>query len=190
MFKKAMLVAAAAALSAGMAHAQDSTFGTTSQDTVTINATVEPVVRISGLADSYTFNIGAAFLNSGNPNITQRPDFCIYSNVTSAGTFKISAQGVDATGGNSNAWALVNTLDGTQLPFNINVASGALSNQVGPGDNFTQNAAARFGTRPNTADCSDTGLNTQLVIAFDRNNVLASNAGSYTGTITLVASAI
>ena len=190
MFKRVLGTVAFAAFAVGAAQAQDSMFGTTSEDTVTINATVDPIVRISGLPDSMTFNLGAAFFNQSGPNTTQRPMFCVYSNVTSAGTFRLSAQGVDAVGGNSNAWALSNVDDGTELAFNVNAADGVTSRQIGPGDNFAFSSAARTGSRPNTGDCSDTGNNMQLIVAFSKSDVLAANAGSYTGTITMIASAI
>lgn len=189
MLKKVLATAAFAALATGAAHAQDSLFGATSEDSVTINATVDPIVRISGLPDSMTFNLGAAFFNQSGPNTTQRPKFCVYSNVTSAGSFTLSAQGLDATDGNSNAWALTNSDDGTELAFNVNADDGTTARQIGPGDNFAFEAAARNG-RPNTGDCSDTGNNMELIVAFSKTDVLAANAGSYTGAITLVASAI
>lgn len=189
MIKKVLAGAAAAGLMVGAAYAQDSTFGEESQDTISIEATVEPVVLVSGMPDTLNFTLGDAFFNQAGPNTTQRPMFCIYSNVTSLGSYSLSAIGTDAAGGNSNAWALTGA--GGELPFNINVSDGVQSRQVGPGDNFSGfSTAARTGTRPNTADCSDTGDNTQIIVAFSKVDVLAANAGDYTGSITLVASAI
>jgi len=193
MFKKIALGVAATALVAvaGAAQAQDSQFGATSQDTFTLTATVDPVVRISGLTD-LTFNIGAAFLNGGNPNVTQRPYFCVYSNVTNAGTYELEVTGVPYGTGSDNRWSL-NGSGGARLAYTVNnnTGSSASNRQLGPGDSFAFAANAFTGARPNTADCSDIGgHNNQLVVAFSRGDVLAANAGTYTGTVTVIAKAI
>lgn len=188
MIKKILLGVAATALIAGAAQAQDSQYGATSQDTFNLTATVDPVVRVSGLTD-LTFNIGAAFLNSSNPNITQRPNYCVYSNVTSAGTYELEVTGVAFGTGSDNRWKLSGP--NGALAFTVNNNTGALSHQMGPNDSFAFTAAAKTGTRPNTGDCSDIGgSNNQLVVAFSRADILAASAGTYTGVVTVIAKAI
>ena len=193
MLKKMVLGVAATALVgfAGAAQAQDSQFGATSQDTFALTATIDPVVRISGLTD-LTFNIGAAFLNGGNPNVTQRPNYCVYSNVTSAGTYELEVTGVAFGTGSDNRWALSGP-GGARLAYTVNNNTGASASnrQLGPGDSFAFAANAMTGSRPNTGDCSDIGgFNNQLIVAFSRGDVLAANAGTYTGTVTVIAKAI
>ncbi len=187
MLKKLVVGAALAVLSVGVAHAQptDGTFGSTSTGSFSVNATLDPVVRVSRL-DNLTFNIGAAFLNGSNPNINDRFDYCVYSNVSSAGTYKLSVNG--GTPGAGNAWLLTGP-NGT-LPFFVNSRDGVTERQLGNGDLFTFSSAARHSARPNTGDCSDTGENTQIIVAIRRADILAANAGSYTGVVQVIASAL
>jgi hypothetical protein len=188
MLRKIMVGAALAALgSVGVAHAQptDGTFGSTSTGTFSVTANIDPVVRVSRL-DNLTFNIGAAFLNGSAPNINDRFNYCVYSNVGSAGTYKLSVNG--GTPGSGNAWLLSGT-EGT-LQFFVNSNDGTTERQLGIGDQFTFSSAARHSARPNTADCSDTGENTQIIVAIRRADILAANAGSYSGTVQVIASAL
>lgn len=188
MIKKIALGAAVALLAAGAAQAQtNGTFGTTSTGTFEIDATLQPVVRVSGL-DNLNFTIGAAFLNGSNPNVNDRFDYCVYSNVSSAGTYRLSVDG--GTPGTGNAWLLTGTA-GT-LPFFVNNSdySSGSNNQMGPGDTFTFRANGRTGARPNTVGCSDTGENTRITVAITRDDILAANAGAYEGTVRVIASAI
>jgi hypothetical protein len=188
MIKQLALGAAAVLLAAGAANAQTAgTFGATSEGTFTINADLAPVVRVSGL-DNMNFAIGAAFLNGTNPNVNSRFDYCVYSNVSSAGTYTLSVDGGTPSG---NGWLLTGA--GTDsLKFTINSyagTGGTLGHQMAPGRSFQFRADGR-GVRPNTADCSDTGENTQIVVAISRGDILAANAGSYTGTVRVIAAAL
>ncbi len=192
MLKKIALGLIATAAMAGAAQAQDSQFGATSQDSIALSATLAPVVRVSGLPTSLTFTLGAAFLNNaGALSVTERPTYCIYSNVGSQGSYSLSVTGVDAVGGGSNSWALTGTAGEGELLYTVNHTDGAISRQVGPGDSFSFRADGGVaGDRPNTANCSDVGgTNAQLIIGFDKDDVLAANAGTFTGTLTVVASA-
>jgi hypothetical protein len=185
MIKKIALGAAVALLAAGAANAQTAgTFGATSEGTFTINADLAPVVRVSGL-ENMNFAIGAAFLNGNNPNVNSRFDYCVYSNVSSAGTYTLS---VDGTPGTGNSWLLQGAGTDT-LPFVINSNDGAIERQMGPGRSFQFRANGR-GARPNTGDCSDTGENTRIIVAITRQSILAANAGAYTGTVRVIAAAL
>lgn len=187
MLRKLVVGAALVVLGMGAAHAQtDGTFGSTSTGTFTLNATIEPMVRVSKL-NNLTFNIGPAFLNGSNPNTNQRFDYCVYSNVSSLGTYKLSLDG--GTAGAGNAW-LLNGSGGNTLAFVVNSNDGLTERQLGAGDSFTFSSAARTGVRPNTADCSDTGENTKLIVAITRNAILAANADTYSGTVKVIASAL
>ncbi|WP_155838330.1 hypothetical protein [Hyphomonas beringensis] len=189
MISKILMGAGAAALLASGAMAQDSTFGTTSTDTVNITAEVAPVVRVSGL-DDVNFDLNEAFFNQSGPNTYKNQMFCVYSNVSNAGSFSISATGTPAPAFGSNAWAVTNSGDGSILAFTMKVYDGSLDRVVGPGDNWSGFSSAQWnGDRPDTGDCSDTGDNTRLQVTFSKDNVLGANAGTYAGAITLVASA-
>jgi hypothetical protein len=189
MIKKIMIGFGAAAMLASAAHAQDSTFGATSTDTVNITADVAPVVRVSGL-DDVNFDLNEAFFNQSGPNTYQNQMFCVYSNVSSAGSFSISATGTPAPAFGSNAWAVTNAGDGSELAFTMKVTDSNLDRVVGPGDNWSGFSSAEWNAaRPDTGDCSDTGDNTRLQITFSKDDVLGANAGTYAGSITLVASA-
>ncbi|WP_143435421.1 hypothetical protein [Henriciella aquimarina] len=188
MIKKLLLGAGVAALVAGAANAQ-SAFGETASEEVQINATVAPIVRISGLADELNFNLGEAFFNQSGPNTYQNDMFCVYSNVSDAGSYSITASGTPAPAFGSNAWAIENT-GGDILAFTMKVFDGSLDRVVGPGDNWSGfSSAAWTGTRPDTGDCVDTGDNTRLQVTFSKDDVLGANAGEYTGSVTLIASA-
>ena len=179
MIKKIMIGFGAAAMLASAAQAQDSTFGATSTDTVNITADVAPVVRVSGL-DDVNFDLNEAFFNQSGPNTYQNQMFCVYSNVSNAGSFSISATGTPAPAYGSNAWAVTNAGDGSELAFTMKVTDSNLDRVVGPGDNWSGFSSAEWNAaRPDTGDCSDTGDNTRLQITFSKDNVLGANAGTY-----------
>tara|TARA_R110002167_G_scaffold222394_1_gene427353 strand:- start:355 stop:927 length:573 start_codon:yes stop_codon:yes gene_type:complete len=190
MIKKIIMGVGAMALMTAGAYAQDSTFGATSTDTVNITAEVAPVVRVSGL-DDVDFQLNAAFFNQSGPNTYKNQMFCVYSNVSNAGSFSISATGTPAPAFGSNAWAVTNSGDGSILAFTMKVTDSSLDRVVGPGDNWSGFSAAQWnGDRPDTGDCSDTGDNARLQVTFSKDDVLGANAGTYAGSVTLVASAI
>ncbi len=188
MLRKLVVGLAVAALGVGAAHAQtNGTFGSTSTGSFTLNATVDPVVRVSGL-NNLNFSIGAAFLNGTSPNINQRFDYCVYSNISDLGSYRLAVGGTPGPAVSSNAWLMAGTGPDT-LPYFVNSDDGTTDRQMGPGDTF-QFASAGNGTRPDTSDCADTGENTELVVAIRRQDILAANAGSYTATVLVTASVL
>jgi spore coat protein U-like protein len=188
MLRKLAVGIAIAVLGVGAAQAQtNGTFGSSSTGTFSVNATVDPVVRISGL-NNLTFAIGASFLNGSNPNVNQDFDYCVYSNVSSLGSYKLSVSGTPGPAFGSNAWLLQGA--GTDvLPFYVNSDDGTTERQMGPTDEFDFIAAGE-GVRPDTSDCSDTGENTEITVAIKRSDILAANAGSYAATVTVTASVL
>jgi hypothetical protein len=188
MLRKLVVGVAIAVLGVGAAQAQtNGTFGSTSTGTFALNATVDPVVRVSGL-NNMSFSIGAAFLNGSNPNVNQDFDYCVYSNISNLGSYKLQVTGTPGPLFGSNAWLLQGA--GTDvLPFYVNSDDGTTEHQMGPGDVFNF-IAAGDGPRPDTGDCSDTGENTELTVAIKRSDILAANAGAYSATVTVTASVL
>ena len=196
MFLGAGLVLLAAVASQAMAA--DSEFGSTSTDSINVTATVAPVVRIVNLpTDVPLFDLGASFLNGNSVNKAQTVSFCVYSNVDSNGTYSLSAT---SDGGalagpksGSNGWALKGS-NGNKLSFTMKVSdatsmNAATARVLGSGDQFQFHTSTYNGTRENTGSCTG-GNNTQLQINFNQQDVLAANADSYSGVVTLTAHAL
>ena len=201
MIKKMFLGAGLVLLTAvaSQAMAADSEFGSTSTDSINVKATVAPVVRIVNLpTDVPLFDLGASFLNGSSVNKAQTVTFCVYSNVDSAGTYSLSAasDGGPLAGpkSGSNGWALKGSTAGSALSFTIKVSDAASMNAasarvLGAGDQFQFHTNTFNGNRENTGSCTG-GNNTQLQINFNQQDVLAANADSYSGVVTLTAHAL
>jgi len=182
-------VAAAALMSTSAFAATDGTPGATSTGTAEINVNILPFVNISGL-DDLTINIAAGNINQSAP--TDRAGeavtrFCVFSNVTSNGNYRITATSALPGSGDN--------------PFGLAGPNGTLNYlaffTAGTGSPFSGSPLARdaaLGTtttaggqpRPTDFNCSNVGGSNAAIGIGVRNSVaLAALAGQYAGTLTV-----
>ncbi len=174
---------------AGVAQAatDGSLSSSSSVGTLDVNATIPEMVRISGLSD-LTFNLTVAAITSPSSNIVQASDFCVYSNVTTAGLYDISATGV-ASGDLANPFQLVdgsNTLNHVVFlqddPINSPFSGYAHYAQVKHYSTVAGGLA-----RPTDINCGNLsgGTNSRVKVVLRKPQIMAAPAGTYTGTLTL-----
>ncbi|MEQ8559197.1 MAG: hypothetical protein RIB03_12840 [Henriciella sp.] len=190
--KKLTMLAAASALLAGSAVAQVSgSLGTDSTADVTINATVDPMVRISGLDGVMDFTLDAATLNSNFGNTRQTQRFCVYSNVNTTGDYNVAITGTPS-GDTANPFRLLgsgsNALDFT-VAFTDDFASPFKF--IHYGTSYPRATTTGGLPRPTDTDCGNVtgGENTQLAVTFRNSEVLSTVADTYTGALTITVSA-
>jgi hypothetical protein len=190
MKRSLLLITAATAMAfAGVAQAatDGSLSSSSSVGTLDVNVTIPEMVRISGLSD-VTFNITVAAITSPSSNIVETSDYCVYSNVTTAGLYDISVSGA-ASGDNANPFQLVdgsNTLNHVVFvqddPINSPFAGYAHVNQIKHYSTIAGGLA-----RPTDINCGNIagGVNSRVKIVLRKAQILAAPAGTYTGTVTL-----
>lgn len=183
--------AAMAALSASPALAQSSGDGalseTSSVASFKVTTTIPKMVRISGLEDIQLDITAAAVANSnGAQNFGQR--FCVYSNDTSAGLYKLTVDGQSGTELNTGeAKFSLTGPDSTRLSFALWASDRAgdayAKGTAAPGVAKNMQTDAGGQTRPTTLNCNGTE-NASMNVRFTNARILAALAGSYTGTLT------
>lgn len=195
--KKLIIAAAAAsALFAGAAHAQTdgSLSGTTSIGSFDINATVVPMVRISGL-DNITLTIDPATLASNFGTTNGRTQFCVFSNVDAVGSYNVQVLG-DTGDGLGNPYGLTGVGTNTKLNHTVGYYDAATYNSVAA--LFMRQSIVRLSQntqagqqRATTTDCSGNGLNgsnSSINVGIRNAQAIAALADTYQGTLTVVVS--
>lgn len=183
--------AAMVALSASSAFAQSAGNGalseTASVATVNVTTIIPKMVRISGLED-INLNVTAASVatGSGAQDVGQR--FCVYSNDTSNGLYKLTVDGQAGAELNSGeAKYAITGPEGTTLSFALWTSDQASNvyvrgtNAPGVAREFRTTAGGQ--TRPTTLNCNGND-NASMNVRFSNARILAALAGSYTGTLT------
>ncbi len=175
--KKLLLAAAAIALSTGTAHAANQgTLGATSTGDITITASVQARVRITGLADVSWTN------QDPGTAATNAQDVCVWSNTSTKG-YTVTARGDGA----SNAFTLAN--GALTVPYSVqwNASAGQTT-----GTALTTGSAS--GTLTSTAATNQTctaGESASLVVGISAADLGGMQAAtSYSGVLTLVVSPV
>jgi hypothetical protein len=166
---KALAIAAVATLAAGNAFAAtQGTLGATSQGTLDITLTIDPLVQISALD-----NIALGTYTGGG-NMTGADNLCVYSN---SGGYHITATG-NGTGG---AFELIGTT--VNLPYTVEWATSA-----GAGSGTAMTAGATLAGQSGTFTTPDCGAsdNAQVIVTVDSNDLASAPTGNYTGILTLL----
>lgn len=190
--KKILVVAAAmAAMSSTSAIAQSAGDGQLSSTASTaqfdITTVIPKMVRISGLED-ISLNVTAAAVSnpSGAQNVGQR--FCVYSNDSVDGLYKLTVDG--QAGAELNTGEAKFSLAGpnnTTLSFALWASDRAndvyYKGTAAPGVAKNMQTTAGGQTRPTTLNCNGTE-NASMNVRFTNARILAALAGSYTGTMT------
>lgn len=156
------------------AFAGDGSLGDSSTGSSTVSATVNSLVKISGVSD---FDFGS-YSGSGNFSLSQ--NLCVWTNV-SAATYKVKVRG----SGESYAFTVVNAQSAT-IPFAVkwNNASGTSGNFSLTADQLTDSLA---NANTNSQSCGGSA-NANLQIIFTQNDLLSSRPGTYTGVLTVILS--
>lgn len=166
---KTLAVAAFATFAASNAFAAtQGTLGATSQGTLDITLTIDPLVQISALDDI------ALGTYTGGGDMTGADDLCVYSNnggydITATGNG--AGQAFELIGGSANIpytveWATTaGAATGTSLTSGVTLA--------GQGGTFT------------TPNCNGAD-NARVIVTVDSTTLAAAPADSYTGVLTLL----
>lgn len=182
---------AAVALSASPAFAQSAGDGTLSETasvaSLNVTTNIPKMVRISGLED-INVDISAASVASGTgaQNFGQR--FCVYSNDTLDGLYKLTVDGLAGAGLNTGEEKYsIEGPDNQTLSFALWTSDHASNvyvrgtNTPGVAREFRTTAGGQ--TRPTTLNCNGND-NASMNVRFSNARILAAIAGSYTGTLT------
>lgn len=185
--KKYFIAASAAAVIALGATAQGTgaLSGTESEASVTVNATIAPMVRVAGLQD-LSFTIDADTLNNNFGSTRQSQQFCVYSNVTADGDYTVQVGSDKPRGPNGDPYTLVSSA-GDQLNHFVHVTDDFANpfKFINPGLEYARSTTAGGLARPTDLNCTNSGDNAQLTVGFRNARVLAAVAGDYTGTLTV-----
>lgn len=150
------------AVSSGAMAASDGTAGATSTGTAEVSVTIADIVQISDMNDF-------AFGNySGTGNLSDTDDVCIYRNGT--GDYTVTATG----SGTGNAFTMTDSTD--TIAYSVSLDGTALT----AGTSVNQS-----GADASSADCGGTP-NKTLAVSISEADLQAAQAGSYTGTLTLL----
>ncbi|MHA3840735.1 hypothetical protein ACX0GZ_05890 [Sphingomonas aestuarii] len=160
---------------------------TQSSASFNVTTNIPQMVRISGLED-LTLNVTAASVASGTgaQNVSQR--FCVYSNSTLQGLYKLTADGQSGDELNSGeAKFSLNGPEGTRLSFALWTSDRAsdvyYKGTATPGVAKSMQTAHNGQARATTLNCNGTD-NASMNVRFTNARLLAALAGSYTGTLT------
>lgn len=197
--KKLALAAAlaASALVSAPAFAAATDGALSSADSVgsmTVTTTIPKLVKISGLSD-ISFSPTASQLSdsSGTQNASER--FCVYSNDTVNGLYKLRVDGL--AGSELNSGELKFGLAGPNssvLDLGVWVSDQAAApyarGTATPGQERANFATTSGGqARPTSLTCNGS-TNASLAFKLKNSGILAAVAGTYTGTLTITVSAI
>jgi hypothetical protein len=193
---KKLIVAAAAvsALFAGAAQAADGSLGNTSSGTFDVTATVAPMVQVTGLSD-ITLSIDPASLRSNWGTTNGRTTFCVFSNVTAAGSYNVQVLG-ETGDGRANPYGLIGQTTNTKLLHTVGYWDNAAYNSIDA--LFMRQSIVRSSVntrngqqRATTTNCSENGLggkNASINVGIRNPIALAALADTYKGTLTVVVS--
>lgn len=203
--KKLMTIAAFAAATAALPALAQTNAGTitgpgvdgqlstsSSTGSFDVNAVIEPMVRISGL-DNLTIKPTPAQLTSQYNSFTDgTTKFCVYSNINADGDYKIQVTGQPGTGGAPYSLSgpggtlnhLVYVSDDINNPLKPGGAGWTSNNTV-----KTYKTTAGGLPRPTALNCP-AGENASVYVRLMNADVLAAQAGTYTGTLTVIVSVI
>jgi hypothetical protein len=192
--KKIAFVAAAAALvtSPAMAVSANGALSTaTSSSDFNVTTIIPKMVQISGLTD-LTWNPTASDLSNAAGSHDMAEQFCVYSNDTAQGNYKIQIDGQqsDAADFNSGeAKFAINNGDtkmgiGVWVSDSTNIYAGS---NARPGVAFAKHTTAGGVARPTTTNCGGVN-NASLFVRMWNNKILAATAGTYTGNLKVTVS--
>ena len=166
---KALAVATFATFAAGNAFAEiQGTLGPTSQGSIDITLTIDPLVQISALDDIDLGNY------TGAANMTGADDLCVYSNT---GAYQITATG----NGAGLAFHLIGT--SATVPYTVEWADAA---GAGTGDALTTNTPLTGQSGTITTPNCDGGNNARVIVTANSTDIAPAPAGNYVGVLTLV----
>ena len=159
--------------------ATQGTLGTNSTGSITISVTKPARARITNLND---LTAASWIIGGGNQVLTD--DVCVYSTRPSGG-YTVKATG----SGSAGAFTLAN--GASLLPYTViwnSAGVGALAN-TGTALTATVTSAALTKAATDSSTCNGTtaGPTARLVVTISAANLTAVVAGTYTGTITLLA---
>lgn len=156
---------------------------------VTVN--IPKMVRVSGL-DDLTINVTPAMLTEP---FFSRSDatslFCVYSNDGADGAYNLTVTANQSGLGGATPFAL--TGPGGALPYAIWTSDNTgnqFKNFRFSGGTTSYLANADGLGRPTTLDCTDRTENASIKVGVLDANIIASQAGTYTDTITVTVSVI
>lgn len=160
----------------------DSPTTDSSTSSLDLDLTIPVLFRISGIAD---LSFGT-FAHTGSARIKLNDDVCVFTNDAS-GQYRITAHG----NGADSAFTLVKTDDpNSTLPYGV-----AWNDESGTTGNFALTAGVTYPSNLTGANTSSstclTGLNNtaNFEVVLSPVLLLARDAGTYTGTLTLTISA-
>lgn len=194
---KKMMLAAAAAIVIAATPAFAETNGVVSQSnsvgSIDVTTSIPKMVRITGLSDvNLTLSATDLTNEGGRQNATKR--FCVYSNDTTDGLYKLTVDGLsgDELNTGESKFALTGAT-GNKLSFAV-WASDNANNVFGrgtatPGVSRSFQTTAGGQARPTSTTCGGT-TNAAINLGISNTRILAALAGTYTGTLTLTVSTI
>lgn len=189
----AAALAASALASVPAAAATDGQLSSTSSvGSLTVTTTIPKLVKISGLSD-ISFSPTAANLADagGTQNTSER--FCVYSNDTVNGLYKIRIDGLAGSELNSGELKFGLTgPGGSVLDLGVWVSDQANSPYVRgtatPGQDIANFATTAGGqARPTNLTCAGQN-NASLAFKLKNSGILKAVAGTYTGALTITVS--
>ncbi|HEX7858447.1 MAG TPA: hypothetical protein VF503_32590 [Sphingobium sp.] len=191
----AIIAALAASVLAVPAIAADGSLSSSnSSSSMTVTTTIPKLVKISGLSD-LSFSPTAADLSNVNGTQNATKQFCVYSNDTADGLYKIK---VDGTAGSElNTGELKFGLNGPNSQvLDMGVwASDQANNAYAAGTMAPGVERSNFKTtsggqaRPTTLNCNG-GTNASLAFKLKNSGILKVTAGSYTSVLTVTVSTL
>ena len=194
--KKVTLFAALAVATAAAPAFAQATDGKLSQDSsvgkLSVKAVIPNMVRISGLEDM-AFNVTADAVANESGAIAKTQRFCVYSNDTADGLYKLSVDGLagDELNTGEAKFALTGETGNTLsiAVFTSDNAANAFNGTAAPGLARSFKTTAGGQTRPTNLSCNGVE-NAAMAVKITNKRILAATAGSYTGTLTLTVSPI
>jgi hypothetical protein len=187
--KKLLIAAAAIAFATPALAATDGNLSTSSSTgSLDVTVNIPKMVRVSGLQDM-TFNITPAMLTEPYFSREDQTDtFCVYSNDGADGAYSMTVTS-SHSGDAHHHWGLTGA--GGTLPFAIwtsDTTNQFKTYNFGQTVSYLANGDGQG--RRTTLNCSDHGNDASIKVGFDDADLLAAQAGAYTGTVTVTVSTI
>lgn len=195
--KKLLCAVAAMALmgTAASANTDGKLDDSSSTGSLNVQATIVPMVQISGL-DDLTTTINAAQLASNFGTSTMRSQFCVYSNADALGSYKVNVTTTTPSTDTGNPYALQGTTTKSSLDYSVGYYDAATYNSTSAKFMRPSLTAAMQNTRDGQTRATDTtctagglsGSNSSLQVGIRNAVALAALADTYTGTLNVVVS--
>lgn len=187
--KKLLIAAAMVAFATPALAATDGNLSeTSSTGSLDVTVSIPKMVRVSGLQDM-TFNISPSMLTEPYFSREDQTDkFCVYSNDGQDGQYSMTVTSSNP-GDAHHHWGLTGA--GGTLPFSMWTSD--TTNQF---KTFNFGQTVTYATngdgqgRRTTLNCSDHGTDASIKVGFDDSDLLAAQAGTYSGTVTVTVSTI